>query len=278
MGIIISSVLIAGILINTIFEGFNTINIILLTEAALLLIYNIPAVNKMLKFGNSKKRDILFNVIVYIVLLGVAFSVIKLLSPENQFSFSNDINQSAKLIQDGDLKSAEKILQKLYKKDPTNPVINLNLSNIYLKSGHIDLVKSHLDSAARLMSFDENVWYNYGMMYLQNKDNKNAQKCFEQAIELNPQMTKAHVYAGTTSYKLREIRKAIYHLENARVLNPQSPEILLHLGRANIELMEYKQAEQNFKEALELKPTSTLTSAIKEQIEYVNSIKGGAQQ
>jgi len=275
MGLIFGLFLIIGILLNTIFIGFNALNIIYLILSAAFLIYSLPFTKKVLKFGVNVKRDRTFNFIFYTVLLIIFFSSGKLLSSKDPMQYSYDINKCAELIQDGDVKKAEKQLVKLYEKNPSNPLVNENLAVVYLKDKRTDLVKVHLDNASKELNFDENLWYNYGMLYYQQKDYKKAQECFEIAIKLNPNMVKAHIYAGTMSYRLRDLRRAIYHLENAKTISPNSPEILFHLGRANMDLMQYKDAEECLSLALSNKPSKPLETSIQELLKEVKGYRGG---
>lgn len=275
MGLMLSLVLLLGALINGFLDGFSLLNDMYIALLALT-----AGICFFLSKNNNKRVSIAAfriepNFVACILLFVVLIVVSKVMAPTNTFTTSAAINYSAQLIGLGASKEAGKILEKLYEKDPANPMVNLNLGVVYLKERKSDLVKKHLDAASQRLGFDENLWFNYGMLYYQLKDYKNAQVSFEKALALNPEMVSAAVYAGTMSFRLRELQKAIYYLENARFQRPGSPDILLHLGRAHMELMNFSLAKEAFDSALEMKPSETLVASIQEQLALLNEAEGG---
>lgn len=271
-----SSVLFAGAVLNALIDGFNTINIIFIVLGGLLLmfclVYRKPAAVERVKPWRTVTAGA-FAVYVLCFLLAAA-----LFPPANVYSFSGEINKAALLIASGDYEKAEKLLLKLYEKDASDSAVNQNLGVVYLKKHNTDLAKKHLELAAYGLYFDENLWFNFGLVYYQNKDYQKARDSFEKAVQLNPGFLKANIYAGTMNYKLGDMRRSIYHLQNAEFLKPDSPEILLHLGRSYTGLMEYDTAIDYFNKALALKPGQELEKAIKEQLAAVESARGGAVQ
>lgn len=236
------------------------------------MIYSKPAAVEGVKSWKYVTTGV-FAVYVLCFLLATA-----LFPAANVYSFSGDTNKAASLITAGDYKKAEKLLLKLYEKDASDPAVNLNLGVVYLKKHNTELARKHLEAAAQGLYFDENLWFNFGLVYYQNKDYQKAKDCFERAVQLNPGFIKANIYAGTMSYRQGDMRRSIYHLQNAEFLKPDSPEILLHLGRSCTGLMEYNKAIDYFNRALTLKPGKELEKAIKEQLAEVESAKGGAVQ
>lgn len=275
MGVIFSLVILFGALINGLLNGFSPLNGVYIALPAVLsayLFFMSRKKNATVSLGKFRLGASLAGFIIFGVVLILAS---KAMAPVNQFTTSDRLNDSARLISRGAAEDAGKTLQKLYEKDPSNPSVNLNLGVVYLKERKTDLVRQHLDAAQQRLAFDENLWFNYGLMYYQLKDFKNAQACFEKALQLNPDMTNAAVYAGTMSFRLRELQRAVYHLENARFQKPDSPEILLHLGRAHFELMNFTSAEEAFSTALQLKPSKELESSIQEQLTALKAARGG---
>lgn len=274
MELTISLILLVGALLNAFLEGFSALNIVYIAVPLVLgaLAWWLRRAGISLSLGKVKLHASVFAVIVYVLVIALATSA---LAPESAFQLAERINRSAKLIAAGDYDGAEKLLLTLERQEPTNPHIHLNLAAVYLKARRTDLVRQHLDLASPNAQQDPTLWYNYGMLYYQLEDLKNAQRHFDKALLLNPSMTKAAVYAGTMSFRLRELRKAIYYLSHAHLLSPESPEILLHLGRAHLELMNFTAAETALKAALELSPPKGLTEALKEQLAAVEAAKGG---
>ena len=272
----ISFVLSVGAVLNALIDGFNTVNIIFIVLSGILLlfclIYKRPAADDKVKPWKTVTIGAFAVYVLCFILSALLFS------PANIYSFSGDTNKTASLIASGDYKKAEKLLLKQYEKDASDSAVNLNLAVVYLKKHNTDLAKRHLELATYGMYFDENLWFNFGLVYYQNKDYKNARDSFEKAVQLNPDFVNANIYAGTMNYMLGDMRRSIYHLQNAEFLKPDSSEILLHLGRSCTGLMEYDTAIDYFNKALELKPGKELEKAIKEQLTAVESAKGGAVQ
>lgn len=275
MGVMFSFVMLIGAVINGLLNGFSPLNCVYIALPAILSGYcffisrkgNLRVTVGKLQLGASLTGFIVFGVLMILAS--------KTMATENQFTYSDRLNDSARLISRGAVEDARKTLEKLNEKDPANPQVNLNLGVVYLKERKTDLVRQHLDAAGQRMAFDENLWFNYGIMYFQLKDYKNAQGCFEKALQLNPDMTSAAVYAGTMSFRLRELQRSIYHLENARFQKSDSPDILLHLGRAHMELMNFASAEEAFSTALQMKPSPALATSINEQLAALKAARGG---
>lgn len=272
---VFSFLLLLGALINGLLCGFSPLNSVYVVLPAILLglsVYLNLRTGVVVKLGKFKLGADLVGVVVYGIILALATGV---MSPESPFSDSERINESARLLNAGKEKQAERILKKLYDKDQTQPLVNLNLGVVYLKAHKPDLVRQHLDAAQQRLSYDENLWYNYGLMYDQQEDYKNALKCFEKALQLNPNMANAAVYAGMASYKLGNIKRSIYHLEYAYFLKPDSPDILFNLGRAHFKMMNYTQSIEALNTALQLNPNPGLAASIQEQLAVVEKAKGG---
>lgn len=276
MGILFSLVMLIGALINGVMFGFTPLNMVYIGLPIMVGIasYLLKITHLSVNIGKVKVNANVVAFIAFAILLAIAS---KSMAPDNQFTVSSKINTSAKMIERADYKGAKKILLALNQKDPANGMVNLNLAVIYLKERKPDLVKQHLDLASGTLQFDENLWFNYGMLYYQMNDFKNAQINFEKALKLNPSMTSASVYAGTMSFRLRELQKSIYYLNNAHFLNPSSPDILLHLGRAHFELMNYNASETAYRLALDLKPSKALTDSLQGLLVELETARGGVK-
>jgi len=295
---VISVVLLIGALLNALMDGFNTLNIIFIVISGLLLlfclIYRKPgnsvgaaegtegavATAKITVNGTAEgeKKWRMVNTGAFAVYIICFLLATLIFSSANIYSFSDETNKAASFIASGNFKQAEKLLLKQLEKDSSDSAANLNLAVIYLKKHNTDLAKRHLELATYGLYFDENLWYNFGLVYYQNKDYQKARDSFEKAVQLNPGFVKANIYAGTMNYKLGDMRRSVYNLQNAEFLAPESAEIMLHLGRACTGLMEFDTAIDYFNRALELKPGKDLEKAIKEQLAEVESAKGGAAQ
>lgn len=283
MGVVLGIMLLFGFLCNSIFKGFTFVNIAYIVISLLVLLYGFYSRKKAVNTtapvnADAAVRRSLPNIVVYLAAI-VLIALISVIVPtDNQYSFSTQINKSISLINKKDYRNAQRILLKLNGQDPSNARVCLNLAATYIMAHDPDNALKYLEPANRMLYFNENVLFNYGLAFYQKGNYADALRCFEGAISLNPSMVKAHIYAGTMCYKLRNLRRAIYHLENARLLAPGMPDILYNLAKANMELFEYGQAEKNFNEALKLNPTEEIKNSINEQLKYLDSIKGRVGQ
>lgn len=284
MELTISLILLAGALINALLEGFTLINSIYI---ALTIVFGALAVglrflpkathkdnDKDIDRGRGKIQRLANPLILLAFLVALGISS-KALAPDSPFKLAEEINKSARLLERADYEKAEKLLVALERQNPANERIHLNLAAVYQKARKVEQVRAQLDQAFPRLQHESTIWFNYGMLYYQLGDLKNAQIHFERALQLNPSMTSAAVYAGTMSFRLRELRKSVYYLSHAHFLNPESPEILLHLGRAHFELMNYTASETAYQAALALKPAKGLTTSLQELLAEVEAARGG---
>lgn len=294
MGIVFGLMLLFGFLCNSIFKGFTFANIGYLVISLGVLFYGlysskrrsntVTPVNENATTstatgkGKIKGKVALPGIVVYFVAI-VLIALISVIVPaDKQYSTSTQINRSIKLIDSKDYKGAQKILLKLNGQDPSNALVNQNLAATYIMAHDPDNALKYLDVAYKTLYSNENVLFNYGLVYYQKGNYAEALRYFEIVISLNPSMVNAHIYAGTMCYQLRNLRRAIYHFENANFLSPDNPEVLYILGWAEMGLFEYGQAENNFNEALKLNPPEEMKNLINEQLKYLNAIKSGVGQ
>lgn len=296
MNKVISIVLLSGAVINALIDGFNTANVIFIVLSGLLLLFCLffrkpgnstetadaaavaPAAAISAATAGGMKKWRMVNAGAFAIYIVCILLLSRIFSPADIYSFSRETNKAAYLIASGDFKQAEKLLLKQLEKDSSDSAANLNLAVVYLKKHNADLAKRHLELASYGLYFDENLWYNFGLVYYQNKDYQKARDSFEKAVQLNPGFVKANIYAGTMNYILGDMRRSLYNLQNAEFIAPESPEIMLHMGRACTGLMEFDTAIEYFNRALELKPGKELEKAIREQLAIAEAARGGAVQ
>ena len=276
MVMVFGIILTIGFLLNSIFNGFAFVNIMFIIISLFVLFFGLYS-NKKSNTSTDKKKGVfgIPNIAVYSAAI-VLIALLALVFPQGeQYSVTLQINKAVSQINNKDYKSAQRILLKLNGQDPSNALVSQNLAATYIMAHDPDNAIKYLGEANNMLYFNENISYNFGLAYLQKQNYSEALKYFERAISLNPMNIEAHIYAGTMCYNLRYLRKAIYHLENAKMLKPEMPDILYNLGKAHMDLFEYGLAQENFEEALKLKPNDKLKGLINEKLEYLNSIKGG---
>lgn len=278
MGLLVSGVLLIGGLLQIYFSGKSVLAFTYILLAIFIGIGSLPIVNKNIVKLCQSQSNIFFKWMKPI-LLGFTLIVIVIVSlfskGKNLAQFENDINTAAVSIQHGDLEEAERLLEDLYERDSNNGAVNLNLGALYLSQSKPEEAKPYLDLAAKRMYHDEMLYFNYGMYFYQLEDYPNALLQFEKAVLINPSFVAANIYAATMSYEFRDLKRSIYHLENARYLMPGNPEVLLYLGKANMDLMNYSQAEENLNSALSAANSEELEELIKSELDELKSFKEG---
>lgn len=273
MGLIIGIILFVGGLLNLYFSGASILSLGYIIVSLGIIISSLPFTKKLIAKLNQWLKPVFWSVALLVLL------IISLISKgENPARYEEAINQAASDIQAGELKKAEKVLEDLYEDDPMNGAVNLNLAALYLSQGKTEKAKPFLDGALPRLYHDEMLYFNYGIYYYQLEDYPNALINFEKAIQINPSFAAANIYAGTLSYELRDLKKAIYHLENARYLMPENPETLLFLGKANKDMMNYQVAEEVLNLALERATSKDLESQIEDELDELESFKEGVLQ
>src|SRR5258705_234053 len=88
------------------------------------------------------------------------------------------------------------------------------------------------------------------------KEYKEAEKCFQKALKINPNFANAHNrYANLLKNQLKEYKEAEIHYQEALKINPNYADA--HNNYANLlknHLKKYKEAEIHYQEALKINP------------------------
>ena len=86
------------------------------------------------------------------------------------------------------------------------------------------------------------MWMTAGDVYTQVDDYKDALRCFEKAIELDPTMDRAHHFAGVALVRLGRPSEAIPQFEAELKLSPDDPDTQYNLAYALLETSQKDQA------------------------------------
>jgi tetratricopeptide (TPR) repeat protein len=89
------------------------------------------------------------------------------------------------------------------------------------------------------------------MLHLAGK-NREAMEQFRAALDRNPSLAGANLFAGITELDLGEPKLALPYLKKAQESDPTGPAPLLALGRAYVALSEYALANENYSKAATL--------------------------
>ncbi|RJO64629.1 MAG: tetratricopeptide repeat protein [Candidatus Omnitrophota bacterium] len=194
---------------------------------------------------------------------------------------------------EGDLELATKEYKKAIRIDRNNPSFHFNLGMNYLKKNDVASAVQELNTTARLdpeavephallsaIYYSDNkiedanreleialerasvrepknisIYKTLGMMYLQQKRFKEAEKTYRSILALAPDDNEAHFYLGSVYSELGNNAGAIEELKQALQLKADYHEALNFLGYLYVEQnTNLQEAERLIKKAVELQP------------------------
>jgi tetratricopeptide (TPR) repeat protein len=97
----------------------------------------------------------------------------------------------------GEMDKALEVIAKGREEFPTSYELLISEANIYFKKGNNAKFKELLEEAIRMNPTDPNLYYNVGVMNLDQKNIDEAMRNFEKAIELKPDFAEAYQNMGT---------------------------------------------------------------------------------
>jgi len=106
----------------------------------------------------------------------------------------------------------------------------------------------------KLIEMNPEYWNNKGNEELRNKKPKEALKCFDKAIELEPKLGKYHNNKGRALYNLEKYKEALKCFDKAIELNQDNPWFWNEKGKALHKLKNYEEAIECFNNAIKLNP------------------------
>jgi tetratricopeptide (TPR) repeat protein len=200
----------------------------------------------------------------------------------NALSQSQDLNTALKLINSQQFEEAEKLLDELVKKDPSNGDVYYYYGDALLKDYLSDTFSNSKDEFAKkaesmfrsgIEKAPANVLNQVGMgavTLLRTSDTTMADAFFIKADaavplklkkkEFTPQLASilTNLAAAQMYGKTNRFNKAITYCERAKVINPTDPNIYLTLGDIYIKMNDASNALVNYNQALQKDPKSPL--------------------
>ena len=92
------------------------------------------------------------------------------------------------------------------------------------------------------------------MAFKELGENEKSIKCYQKAIEIQPNHADAHNNLGTAFKELKEYKKSIYYYEKTIQINPNSPTAYSNLGNTYRGLGEYEKAISWHQKAIQINP------------------------
>jgi len=139
------------------------------------------------------------------------------------------------------------------------PEDNYNRAYVYAQKGFFEDAVLEYQSALKLSPNRElstRIHYNMGLMYLKLKDNENAEKQFEYANGINPNLFLVCYNLANVCYERQNHSKAVAFFRKAIEIDPKFRNIHLIYSKIGISLYKmgkFDEAVKSFKQALSLK-------------------------
>jgi tetratricopeptide (TPR) repeat protein len=119
-----------------------------------------------------------------------------------------------------------------------------------LQTGNLKEAQRHLEKASQLAPTNADVLYLLGTLYVQMKDLPRAEGVLERATGLDAEHARAHAALGIVLTNENKFDAAVAPLEKALDLNKQSWEARWALSRCNYHLRNFQAALENSRSAL----------------------------
>jgi len=143
---------------------------------------------------------------------------------EHERDISRILREADHLKKDGKFKSAENKLVRLISKYPNDAGIYNKLGLIYLEQKNYKDAAKTLEYALSLEPENDSIHNNLGLVYYAREDYGKAAISYEKAIDLNDQVASRFANLGLAHYMVRKYGKASDAFEKALILEPQNEE------------------------------------------------------
>ncbi len=142
------------------------------------------------------------------------------------------LSEAVALHQNGQLKPAIELYQKILKSEPANFDALHMLGAAQLQKGDISKAIENLRLAVKAKPESAPANYNFGRALAEQKQFAAAKVRFQKAVELLPTMIDAWVNLGHCHRELGELEAHLDCNQKALALQPNDPELLYNLGNA----------------------------------------------
>ena len=132
--------------------------------------------------------------------------------------------------------SAVKLLLKIRKQYPDEPLVNFNLGIAYYKAGIIIKSIYSLEEAVRQGGDNSDVYNQLGLACDKNKDIPGARAYYKKALEYDPFYSRAWNNMGVSYFLEGDFFSARFYFEKALEFNSLDPDTWFNLRDTYIEL------------------------------------------
>ncbi|MFH0905148.1 MAG: tetratricopeptide repeat protein [bacterium] len=129
--------------------------------------------------------------------------------------------QADEYFEQGELKQAEKLYLKLLEKEPEDATLYNKLGLIYLADKNYKDAKAALKQALKLEPENDTFHNNLGLLFYELEDYENAIEAYEKSISINDKIASRLVNLGLAYFMNKKYRKAADCYERGLILEPR---------------------------------------------------------
>jgi len=164
------------------------------------------------------------------------------------------IQQAITAHQEGRLEEAESLYRSILEKQPTNLIVNNNLSYLLYSLNRLDEAEASYRKTIELKPDYAEAHYNLGNVFYRLNRLDEAEASYRKAIELKPNYAEANHNLGTTQQSLGKLDEAEASYRKAIELKPDYAEAHYNLGNVFYYPGKLDEAEASYRKTIELKP------------------------
>lgn len=131
-----------------------------------------------------------------------------------------------------------------------------NLMAIFFLNNWYDKTIQKSDAIIKLYGKDLFAWYYKGFSKMAQKKNQEAINCFNQIVNIAPDLLSAHLALGQAYIQINDDQKALKTFNKVIEINPSYSPAYLALGDIYFQRKEGEKAVQSYRKAIELNPKS----------------------
>ena len=165
-----------------------------------------------------------------------------------------EVNYAVKLLKNGQINEALKIVEALIKKSPNVPLLYNIRGVCYQTIRELGNAIDDFSQATILKSDYAEAYCNLGVTYQEKGDLVSAVNAYKNAIDNDNNYPTAHNNLGKIFLASGEIDSSIEHLERAITLKPDFADARNNLGSAFLRINKLNDAIKSYKKAIALKP------------------------
>jgi len=154
-----------------------------------------------------------------------------------------------------DIATAEAILKKVIELDQGFAAAHKDLGVIYLSKRLFDYAKDEFEKAYDIAPKDGNIIFEYANFLHATSNFAKAQELYDKALLIEFENPNVLALSALNLIQLKDLNKALIHIEQAFNLVPENEFILFTMGKINYLLKNFEQAELFLEKACEKNPT-----------------------